>query len=185
MSRHSIWRRALPAAFVPAFLWVVACGARGPLDITVIEETAGDAALVPDVAPEAGDAGESSDAPPDRGGGFQLPDSGIIACGACVVQSCGPDLVTCLTSTDCRAALQCIATTCLSGGTPDPTCIAGCSTDPAALGEAITGLTCIVTSCGSQCTSVLSGLTGGGTGGGIGGGGGGIGGGGSGGGDAG
>jgi hypothetical protein len=179
MSLCFLSRRALAAAaaMVTASVCVIACGARGPLDITVIEETPGDASVdvvTADVAAEASEASDVADARPDRGTGIPgLPDSGIVACGACVVESCGQDLITCITSTDCRAALQCIATTCLASGTPDPSCIAGCSTDPAALGQAITGLTCIITSCGSECTSVIAGLTGGGggTGGGMGGGG--------------
>jgi hypothetical protein len=76
---------------------------------------------------------------------------------------CGSDIVACLTNTDCRTDVQCIAQTCLAGGTGgiDFGCISTCTSgDVAAGGQAITAFTCILSGCGSQCTSLIGGLGG-------------------------
>jgi hypothetical protein len=183
MAVSSLSRRFVPAAFVAGLL--VACGARGPLDITVVEETAeggGDAAVLeagPDVV-DASDGGEGGDAPDDRVGPPGFDAGPIVNCGQCVVQSCGQQFLTCLTDTNCRTALQCVVTTCLSGGTPDPTCVLGCANgDATTLADLVGAFECVIGTCGAQCTSVLGSLGGlGGGGGGSSGGGGGGGGGG-------
>ena len=146
----------------------------GPLDGTEIVEQpdgalAADAASVDASSATDGASTGPTDASVDRGG-LTLPDSAVVACGACVAQSCGQELLTCVASAGCRAVLQCVATTCVSGGLPDPSCLAGCSSDSAAAqSDAVASLVCIVTSCGSECTSVIAGLAGGGAGGGGGG----------------
>jgi hypothetical protein len=184
MAVFFLFRRILPAALLAGPGLVVACGARGPLDITVIEEVASDAEA--DVSPtEAGadatdasgeaDAPGTPDAPPDRGPpGF---DGGpLFNCGSCIYQSCEQQVLTCLESTDCRNAIQCAVTTCLSGGTPDPTCILGCANgDTTAIADLGSAFLCVEEQCGADCTSVLGSLggLGGGGGGGSGGGGGG------------
>ena len=167
MAVSFLFRRIAPA-LVPGVL-LVACGARGPLDITVIEEAPGDGgsdgALVEASvdASDAGDGGESArDAEEQEAAGF---DGGpLVNCATCVGESCGQQLITCVTDTNCLNALQCVATTCIgSGGLPDPTCIETCTNgDSTALGDLIGAFTCILTSCGSSCTSVLGGLGGGG-----------------------
>jgi hypothetical protein len=171
--------RAATAVVVSALVFVAACGSRGPLDVEIVEEGPGDGATVDAVTVEAAvdsaaDAdGGAVDAPEDRGRpGF---DGGpIVNCGACVAQSCGQQFLTCLSSAPCRTALQCVVTTCLSGGTPDPACVGTCTQgDQTVLGQLIGAFTCIITNCGSQCTGVLGGLGGGGGGGGGGGSGGG------------
>ncbi|HEY6461845.1 MAG TPA: hypothetical protein VIY73_16885 [Polyangiaceae bacterium] len=169
-------RRLAPAALVAGLL--VACGARGPLDITVIEQGPADAdvdAPGVDAGIDASETGtgdgslDAADAPDEGAPGF---DGGpIVNCGSCVIQNCGSQLLTCIQSTTCRTALQCVVTTCLSGGTPDPTCVLGCANgDATALGDLVGAFECVIGTCGAQCTSVLGGL--GGLGGGGGGGGG-------------
>ena len=166
--RSQSWARSLavPAVIAGASLGLlVACGARGSLDDQIIDvyPDAGptfDASIdvadaAPDVAPDA--AEEAGDDAADGGG------NPVVDCVTCVGQMCGTDLVQCLTNTDCRADVQCIVQTCLTGGSGgvDFQCIGGCtSSDPAAGGEAITAFTCILTGCGSQCTSLLGGLGG-------------------------
>ena len=60
-----------------------------------------------------------------RAGSF---DGGpVVDCVSCVGQSCGSQLLTCVISTTCRTALQCVVTTCLSGGAPDLTCVETCT----------------------------------------------------------
>ena len=166
MSATHFLRRGVPAALFTGLV-LVACGARGPLDITVIQE-------VPDAARaarrwthrstwwtrrDATDASEEEAAGRDAGA--------LVNCGTCVAQSCGQQLLTCITSTACRTALQCVVTTCLTGGTPDFTCINSCTMgDNTALAQLVGAFTCIIQTCGTQCTSILGGLTGGGGGGG-------------------
>lgn len=155
--------RGLFPATVIAVL-AVACGARGPLDIIVVEEAPDadvDAAVDVSVV-DAADASDAHDAAEEEGGGG-FDGGPIVNCGSCVVQSCGTQLLTCIESTTCRTALQCVVTTCLSGGTPDITCIGTCAgSDPTTLADLIGAFTCIIETCGAQCTSVLGGLTGGG-----------------------
>ncbi|HEY3819731.1 MAG TPA: hypothetical protein VGL81_21330 [Polyangiaceae bacterium] len=167
-------RHGLPAALFATFL-LVACGARGPLDIDVIEIVEGPeggADVAVEASADAADASDSGDAA-DAAEETQGFDGGpIVNCGSCVVQSCGQQLLTCLTSTTCRTALQCVVTMCISGGAPDISCVTGCANgDATALGDLLGAFGCIVETCGTQCTSVLGGLTGGGGSGGGGGGG--------------
>jgi hypothetical protein len=154
-------RRTASAALLAAPTLVVACGARGPLDIVVVQEQ--------------GDAGEAApDAPvgePDvsLGGGPPGFDAGgLINCGECLVQKCGPQFLACIISTPCRTTLQCAATTCLAGGMPDPLCVAQCANGDQQLLIQLGALfLCVSDGCGKQCTNALGGL-GGGTGGGSG-----------------
>lgn len=173
MSATSFLRRGVPAALFTGLV-LVACGARGPLDVTVIEEVPtpeGGATL--DAPVDVVDATDATDASEEEAAGR---DAGaLVNCGTCVAQSCGQELLTCITSTACRTALQCVVTMCLTGGTPDFTCINSCTNgDNTALAQLVGAFTCIIQTCGTQCTSVLGGLTGGGGagGGGTGGGGG-------------
>jgi hypothetical protein len=102
-----------------------------------------------------------------NGGLGGLLDSGIVDCGICVFSSCGTDFLTCLQDTSCATSLQCVATTCLTGGSLDPACLLGCAGGSSA--TLLSLVTCVAGTCGSTCLSALGGLGGGG---GIGGGGG-------------
>jgi hypothetical protein len=170
-------RRALFSAALAAPMLVVACGARGPLDVTEIIVQEEPDATVPldapaDVPGEASDVASHDvladaiiDAAPEAMSGF---DGGpIVNCGACIAQSCGQPLLTCLTATACRTALQCVLQMCLTGGMPSLQCLGGCTgSDPTTQQQVLTVIGCIIGTCGSQCTGALSGLGGGGGGGG-------------------
>ena len=95
-----------------------------------------------------------------NGGLGGLLDSGIVDCGICVFSSCGTDFLTCLEDTACATSLECVATTCLTGGSLDPACLLGCAgTSSATL---LSLVTCVAGTCGSTCLSALGGLGGGG-----------------------
>lgn len=162
--------RLVAGASLATAALVCACGSRGPLDITVVEETpATDASI--DVRAEASvDAGEGGDSPADApldvleaSPDTSMPFDGgpLVNCGSCLVQSCGTQLLTCITSSGCLTALQCVASMCLTGGTPNIACLAGCTNgDQTTETDLLSVLGCVIGTCGSQCTSVLSGLGG-------------------------
>ncbi len=170
-------RRLFVGSALASAAVVCACGSRGPLDVVVVEQVPADAAA--DAHHEAGldataDVTEAAamDAPPDI---VDAPpdtmmmgfDAGPLGnCGICLAQSCGSQLLTCVTSSGCTAALQCVATTCLTGGNPDPTCFLGCASDSTTQMQLLSVVGCILGNC-SSCLGALSGL------GGLGGGGGG------------
>lgn len=156
-----------------------ACGSRGPLDDGVIVVAAADAAPEADLS----DAGPAEDAAPEAAAVDAGREAGILDCGICLVQQCQQPIVSCIGSTDCRAAFQCVIQTCLSGGGGlDPTCLLGCASKSSqgAL-QVLQIFTCVTQQCGPDCGALLGGLGGlgggGGGGGGRGGGGGGGGGG--------
>jgi hypothetical protein len=147
----------------------VACGSRGPLDIGDESQIGGNPAIATDASGfvDVGANDDGSNPTPvdsgrnprgnDAGNTF---DSGIPAvnCAACVFQSCGQDVIGCVTSTGCRTTLQCVATTCLTGGTPSPTCLFTCGqSDPQSVPQVLTLVECVLSSCGQDCTSVLTG----------------------------
>jgi predicted small lipoprotein YifL len=160
-----------------AAVCLAACGSRGPLDVAVVESspaTGGDDAgatvdaNVVDAASLA-DATAVDAAPPPVDA---APEASLINCGACVAQSCGTQIVTCLTNTSCRSTLQCFATACLAGGTGSGSipgaCLLQCADGgTSTIVQLLPILTCITQSCGSSCGSALGGL--GGSGGGSGG----------------
>lgn len=176
MASPFLLRRFLVGTSLAAAALISACGARGPLDIIVVEEVSdasvdahGEASL--EASTEAGDGptdapGDVQDATPDTLMGF---DGGaIFNCGTCVVQTCGTQVLACVTSTACTTALQCVATMCLTGGTPDLSCLAGCTGGDATTQQQLLSMIgCIIGNC--DCASLLAGL-GGGLGGGGGGG---------------
>jgi hypothetical protein len=87
------------------------------------------------------------------------------------VQNCSTQLLTCITSSGCTTALQCVASMCLTGGTPNLQCLGSCTNgDQTTETQLLSVIGCLIGTCGSQCTGALSGL--GGLGGGGGGGGG-------------
>jgi len=173
-------RRALFSAALAAPVLAVACGSRGPLDFEVIKEYPDASVSVDAMADVPGETidvaardvlADVIDATPEAMG----PDVGPIpACVQCIGQSCGQQLLTCLTATACRTALQCVVQMCLAGGgTPDLNCIGGCTgSDPATQSQVLMVFGCIVGTCGAQCAGALGGLGGAGGGGGGGGGGG-------------
>lgn len=172
-----LFPRRTPVGLALAIAGVVcACGARGPLDIIVVEEGARDASVDGrdvEASSDAQDArvdGESDaladviDAMPDVSMGF---DGGpLLNCGSCLVQNCSNQLITCVTSTGCTMALQCVTGMCLQGGTPNFQCIQGCTGGNATTQQQLLGvLGCVIGNCGMQCTGALAGLGGGGGGG--------------------
>jgi hypothetical protein len=164
-------RRFLLGTSLAAAALVSACGARGPLDIIVIEETP-DASLDARVEASVEASGEAGDASPDvdafEAASMPVEAGPIPECIMCLTQTCGTTLLTCVTSSGCIAALQCAATTCLTGGTPDLGCIEGCTNgDATTQQQLLSVIACVIGNC-PTCTSVLTSL-----GGGIGGGGGG------------
>jgi hypothetical protein len=161
-------------AGVSLTLTIVACGSRGPLDIDVIEYV-NDASATVDGAGDdgAGDGanngdGGASDGPVDVG-----PEGNpLVNCGQCIAQSCGQQVLTCITDTTCRTTLQCVVQMCLGGGGGgiDIQCALACGGgDPANLAGILSVFTCITSKCGADCASALGGLGGGGGGGGGGG----------------
>ena len=179
--RRPLVRLLVGASLIGAAL-VCACGSRGPLDVTIVEEAPATDASV-DARAEAGhDASDgggdavSTDALVDAleaAADTSMPfDAGILPdCAICLAQSCGSQLLTCITSSGCTTALQCVASMCLTGGTPNLQCFAGCTNGDQTTEMQLLGLLgCVIGSC-PGCTSALSGL--GGLGGGGGGGGGG------------
>jgi hypothetical protein len=169
------FHRLLVGSSLAAAALVCACGSRGPLDVTIIEETPATDASVDahaDAATDASDAGDASDALLDvleaAADTSMPPDGGpLINCATCLEQTCGTQLLTCITSSGCTTALQCVATTCLTGGTPNLQCFLGCANgDQTTETQLESVLGCIIGNC-DVCIGVLSSL------GGLGGGGGG------------
>lgn len=173
MAPHFLARRALVGTALAAAALVCACGARGPLDITVVVETpdtGADVAVPLDAASDAADAPPEAtadvlEASPDTSMG---PDGGpLVNCGSCIANTCGTQVVACVTSSTCATALQCTATMCLTGGTPNIQCVLGCTNGDAMTQQQLLSVFgCVLGNCGSSCTSVLGGLGGGGGGGG-------------------
>jgi len=168
-------RRALVGTLLAGAALACACGARGPLDITVIEVAASDAAVTADVQTDT----SSPDALPDAAR-EAMPDvleaaadtamgmdgGPLVNCGTCVAQSCGNQLLTCITAPGCTAALQCVATTCVTGGVPNLSCVTGCTMgNTTTESQLLSVFGCVIGTCGTQCTGLLGGLGGGGGGG--------------------
>ena len=173
-SSSSFVRRIVVGGLLGAAALVCACGARGPLDIIVVEQGPLDASVEAAPVEASVDARDAADAPPDvldaaaeAAMGF---DGGpLVNCGICLAQTCGTQLLTCVTSPMCTTALQCVAMTCLAGGGFDPTCLLGCTNnDPTTQGQLGGLVSCVFSNC-STCLGALGGL--GGLGGGGGGGG--------------
>ncbi len=178
MASPFLLRRFLVGTSLGAAALVSACGARGPLDIIVVEEVA-DASVDAHAEASKDASKEASDGPTDAPGDVQdaTPDTSmpfdggpLFNCGTCLVQTCGTQLLTCITSPACTTALQCVTTTCLTSGTPDISCLTGCTGgDATTQMQLLSVIGCIIGNC-PTCTSALAGL-GGGLGGGGGGGG--------------
>ncbi len=174
MASFFLVRRALVATSLAAAALVCACGARGPLDVTIVEEVPDAGADVAakldanadrvdalvEAAPDVLEA-----AAPEASMGF---DGGpLLNCGSCLINSCGTQLFTCLTSPGCGTALQCVVTNCVTGGTPNIGCLGNCTGGSATTQQQLLAVFgCVIGNCGSQCTSVLGGFGGGGGGGG-------------------
>jgi hypothetical protein len=157
-------RRAACAALLAAPLLIVACGARGPLDIVVVQELP-EADAGADVSSSVdGQPGgpEASPGPtPEAGGRPGFDAGGLLACTGCLAQNCGKQLQACITSQSCVTTLQCVFTMCFSGGVPDINCALSNCGGPQAL-PALAGIfTCVSTQC-PGCLGALGGLGGGG-----------------------
>jgi hypothetical protein len=177
MASHPPWsgtRRALVGALLAGAALVCACGARGPLDITIIEVVASDAAVTGDVQIDT----SSQDAFPDvreampdvqeaaADTSMGMDGGPLVNCGTCVAQNCGNQLLTCVTAPGCTAALQCVATMCVTGGVPDLSCVTGCTMgNNTTESQLLSVFGCVIGTCGTQCTGLLGGLGGGGGGG--------------------
>ncbi len=159
MQNSSSLRRTACAAVLIGASLVAGCGARGPLDIVVVEAQL-DAAV--DVTPGV-DAQAPVDAPVTEAAGPAGFDAGgLVNCGACLAQQCGSQVFSCLTASACQTTLQCAVTMCISGGAPNIGCVLQCANgDMQALGQ-LTGLFGCVTSNCSQCIGALGALGGGG-----------------------
>lgn len=164
---HSL-RRMVCTALVTAPLVVAGCGARGPLDVVVVEEPLDSGAGAPsfDAPAEAPSIDAPRGAPGPGLPGFDA--GGLLSCGTCLQQHCGTQLLMCIQSSTCLSTAQCVLSNCLSGGMPDPICVTQKCADGGfqSFGDLIQVFTCIGTNC-PGCTSALGGL------GGLGGGGGG------------
>lgn len=150
----------LAGAFATVAL--VGCGSRGPLDddaTSVTLDAAVDSEPIVDAATEDGlsDAGRRRDAGP-------------VACGMCVISTCGDMILSCLQSAACRSVFQCVATNCLGGGGGgggggglSPLCMFECAGDDPSGALGVRSIfRCITGPCGADCGSVLGGLGGGG-----------------------
>jgi predicted small lipoprotein YifL len=158
-------RAAVLASLLVAAAFV-ACGSRGPLDFEVVYDTP-DTSTVDVSADATATTDAKSDARPDAAGetGPNLPP--IVECGACLVQSCGQQILACFQSPSCREVFSCVTQNCLAGGAPDPSCLFKCAqSDPQGGVEVLRIFQCVTQKCGDDCAGLLGGLGGGGGGGG-------------------
>ncbi|MBX3206122.1 MAG: hypothetical protein KF764_13715 [Labilithrix sp.] len=130
------------------------CGSRGPLD----EATNVTLDAAPEAEPAPVDAAPDAD-PPVRDAGRE---AGPVACGICVLTTCGDTILSCIQSEGCRAVFQCVASTCLGGGGGlDPLCLFQCAgQDPTGALGVLSVFQCITGQCGADCGSLLGGLGG-------------------------
>lgn len=144
-------------AFV-AFV-AVACGARGPLDLAPDESTLDASASHDSSTNDASFGADASDSAPQpiEDAGVDAPPSPV-QCATCIGNKCGTQALACAQSPGCRMILQCVATKCLGGGTPSPSCLAGCAgSDTTALMQAFDVLQCVTNQCGADCLPLLGG----------------------------
>jgi hypothetical protein len=164
-------------AFVATILGVAviaACGARGPLDDDGPLGGAANAdagtvdAATADTSPEMPDAPVTPvDAAPEGGS--------IVGCGTCLIGQCSQGILACVQDPACQKTFQCVVTTCLSSGSPDPACLFTCASgDVQGALKIFNIFTCVTSNCGADCNPLLTGVLGGLGGGGGGGGGGGT-----------
>jgi hypothetical protein len=164
-----------------ALLAATACGSRGPLDISVVEEALDSSVIDSSPPVDASDAtamdspadhdasaadGPAEDGRPPRDAAADVPPNPI-NCATCVGQQCGTDVLACLQNTACRATLQCVITTCIgAGGGFNPQCFVMCANgDPQVIVDVVNIVQCIATNCGMQCVGIIPGGGGGGGGG--------------------
>ena len=96
---------------------------RGPLEDT--EEVA-------DAATEEAAPAEAAAPEPETPADASRDAPGVIACAACVAETCGQSILACFQSDECRALFACVASECFgsgSGGGFDPTCMIRCAAD--------------------------------------------------------
>ncbi|GAC1537727.1 MAG: hypothetical protein NVS3B10_02080 [Polyangiales bacterium] len=151
-----------------------ACGARGPLDDDAPLEAGTADVLTAEAAADTGPEMPDALPPPIEDA---APEGGsILGCGTCLVGQCSQGILACVQDRACSKTFQCVVTTCLSSGSPDPACLFKCASgDASGALKIFTIFQCVTGKCGSDCNAVLAGLLGGlgGLGGGGGGGGGG------------
>jgi predicted small lipoprotein YifL len=162
-SAEGVARRLLAALAVLAAVVLVldGCGSRGALEGSTDEA---------DAAPEAEAATPEEAAAPEDASLLDAgrEGGGILACGACVLETCGQSIFACFQSEGCRAIFGCVASECLGGGPGglDPGCLIGCAgSDPASVLQVLNIFQCVTQQCGADCSSILGGLGRGGGGG--------------------
>ena len=158
----SFGKRVCAASVASVAIGLVACGARGPLDVPeeifVVAESGADASDAEGAAPtpDGSLAGDAIAPIKDAGGDVASP----INCAVCVGESCSNQILACATNQACLNALQCIFGQCLSSGQVNATCALGCSGDGGATAilDVLAILQCVTSACGPDCDSVLAGL---------------------------
>jgi hypothetical protein len=155
----STWRILVVAGTLGPL--AVACGARGPLDISGENNNNNSFVDASTLDGHGGDGaqGQDTSTPEDA-----APDSppNPIQCATCVATKCGMQVQGCITSTSCRTILQCVIQKCVSMGKgSDPTCLAGCAGgDPSGVLQAVAVVECITMQCGPACLGVIPGTGG-------------------------
>jgi predicted small lipoprotein YifL len=127
--------------FVGASL--LACGSRGPLDLS-------DPVL--DASVEAGDAGvvdAKADAATEPSPGQEL-----LECGLCVTQKCGGKVTRCIQDPQCSQVLQCVLQKCVLNGF-NLQCVTQCQDDPQGALKAFEIILCITSTCGDSCGGAI------------------------------
>ncbi len=149
-------RRAIAGVGFVVSLYALAlagqgCGARGPLDDTPYDAGSDVSVALVDAAPDvAEEAGADADA----------TAPGLLECGQCLLGECSGATLACVQSEGCRATVQCIATTCVSSGSPDLPCVLRCAASNDGVAPALGLFQCVTDTCGADCTSVLGSLLG-------------------------
>lgn len=115
------------------------------------------------------DASTTSDAGAPTVDAFNLrdisfPDGPIGACASCIQGMCQQDLAACASDPACQMGVICSLQNCSQylsgsgeGGAQAYTCLVGCFGDLQTALTAISGLTCVTTSCASTCGTLVDG----------------------------
>jgi hypothetical protein len=79
-------------------------------------------------------------------------------CAGCVRNQCMTALSSCATDPACAQGLLCVVTTCMASeaGAADLVCLLGCfGGDLTVAMKAVSGATCVTTTCGSSCSALI------------------------------
>ena len=132
---------------------LAACGSRGPLDDDGPLDAGAADVLAADVTPII----DASPPPPD-GPVDARPDAGnILSCGTCLFGQCSQGILKCVQTPACQKTLQCVLTTCVSGGSPDPACLFKCASGDVGSTLALLQIfTCVTGKCGPDCNALIA-----------------------------